>query len=58
MDNAETLITVAKQLRELFAEKSELKGFDDWDRLIGCIITIQNVAQALTDEAEVVTDGE
>ncbi len=57
MENAETLIAVVQQLREIFLEKSELKGYDDWDRFFGCINAIQKVAQSLTeDEPEPVTD--
>ena len=57
MENAETLIAVVQQLREIFLEKSELKGYDDWDRFFGCINAIQKVAQNLTeDEPEPVTD--
>ena len=57
MENAETLIAVVQQLREIFLEKSELKGYDDWDKFFGCINAIQKVAQNLTeDEPEPVTD--
>lgn len=49
MENAETLIAAIKQLREIFVDKSELRGFDDWDRFFGCINAIQQVAQSLTE---------
>lgn len=53
MGNAETLIAVIQQLREIFLSKSELKGYDDWDRFFGCVNAIQRVAQSLAEEAEV-----
>ena len=52
MENAETLIAVIQQLREIFLNKSELKGYDDWDRFFGCINAIQQVAQSLAEEPE------
>ena len=53
MGSAETLIAVIQQLRGIFLEKSELKGYDDWDRFFGCINAIQRVAQSLAEEADV-----
>ena len=50
MENAETLIAAIKQLREIFVDKSELRGFDDWDRFFGCINAIQKVAQNIANE--------
>lgn len=52
MDNANTLMAVIQQLRELFLEKGELKGYDDWDRFFGCINAIQQVAQKLTEPTD------
>ena len=52
MENAETLIAVIQQLREIFLEKSELKGYDDWDRFFGCINAIQQVATKLAETEE------
>jgi len=45
----EKLLAVSQTLRTLFAEKSELVGFDDWDKLIGCIITLENLARGDQD---------
>ena len=50
MDNAETLIAVVNQLRELFLNKGELKGYDDWDKFLGCVNAIAQVAEALAEE--------
>ena len=50
MENAQTLLAVIQQLREIFLDKSELKGYDDWDRFFGCINAIQQVAQSLVEE--------
>ena len=52
MGNAETLVLVIQQLREIFLEKSELKGYDDWDRFFGCINAIQQVVQKLTEPVD------
>ena len=48
----ETLNAVANQLKSLFAEKNELKGFDDWDALIGCVVGINQVIQELQTQQE------
>lgn len=45
----ETLMAVINTLKGLFANKSELVGFDDWDKLIGCIITLENLARGDQD---------
>ena len=58
MNNAETLMAVLQQLREIFLEKSELKGFDDWDKFFGCITAIQQVAQSLSEEDTAEDGGE
>lgn len=39
--------SVIEQLKALFADKGELRGLDDWDHLIGCIVVLQQVAQEL-----------
>lgn len=52
MGNAETLVAVIQQLRAIFLDKSELKGYDDWDRFFGCINAIQQVAQSLTEPVD------
>ena len=46
----EKIRAVIQTIHDLFAEKSELKGIDDWDRLIGCIMTLQSVANELDGE--------
>ena len=50
MNNAETLVAVVNQLRELFLDKGELKGYDDWDKFLGCMSAIAQVAEALAEE--------
>lgn len=50
MNNAETLVAVVNQLRELFLDKGELKGYDDWDKFLGCVNAIAQVAEALSEE--------
>ena len=51
MTPAEKLLAVIAQLRGIFMQKSELKGYDDWDAVFGCINAIESVAQYL-DQAE------
>lgn len=53
----ETLMAVSKTLKSLFAKKSELIGFDDWDQFVGCIITIEQIANSIQDEKEVKENG-
>ena len=43
----QTLNAVSEQLKSLFADKSELKGFADWDALIGCVVAINQVVAEL-----------
>lgn len=52
----DTLMAVSQALRSLFADKSELVGFDDWDKFVGCIITIERIANSIQEE-EVKTNG-
>lgn len=56
MNYAETLIAVANQLQSIFKDKSDLNGYNDWDRFIGCVVTILTVANALSEQPEVVTE--
>lgn len=54
----ETLMAVSQTLRGLFANKSELVGFDDWDKMVGCIMAIEQVANSIPDQPEEVkNDG-
>ena len=53
----DTLMAVSQTLRSLFAEKSELVGFDDWDKFVGCIITIEQIADSIQNEKEVKNNG-
>lgn len=50
MEKYGTLHAVIQQLRELFLEKGELKGFDDWDKFLGCISAIERVADEINAE--------
>lgn len=56
MDNAESLLLATQQLKEMFANTHELKGFDDWDKFIGAICMIENVANSLKEETKVEPD--
>ena len=49
MKNSELIIAVIRQFRELFLDKAELKGYDDWDRFFGCISQLENLAVALAE---------
>lgn len=59
----ETLLAVIQTLRGLFDGKSELKGFDDWDKFVGCIMLLEQLANTVKEvkeeekESEVVNDG-
>lgn len=43
----ETLQAVVSQLRRLFADKNELKGFDDWDAMVGCVMTLESLIRMM-----------
>lgn len=64
LDIIETLQAVSENLKELFEDKGELRGFHDWDVLIGCVIALERVivtlqtTDAQTEGDENVTDGE
>lgn len=41
------IVAVDNTLRNLFKNKGELSGVDDWDRLIGCLMALEDIAQKL-----------
>lgn len=47
----QTLMAVVNQLKSLFADKGELKGFNDWDSFVGCVIALERVIQELQANA-------
>lgn len=56
----ETLTAIIQTLCGLFEDKAELRGINDWDKFIECIIALQQMANGLPDkkqEREVVNDG-
>lgn len=55
----EMLLVIAQTLRDTFADKNSLEGFDDWDKLIGCVISLEQLANSIEDnnESEVVNNG-
>lgn len=56
----DTLLDIIETLRSLFADKAELKGFNDWDKFIGCVILLEQIANKLpesNEESEMVYDG-
>ena len=71
MGATETITAVIETLKSLFANGGELKGFNDWDALIGCVVALEQVKQDLQketfqndmerfkqDEGEIITQGE
>lgn len=46
----DTLMDIIQTLRSLFADKAELKGFNDWDKFIGCVILLEQIANRLLEE--------
>ena len=59
MDLLGTLQAVVATLRRLFADKGELKGYDDWNALIGCIIVLEQLIDSFsTLKTEPKEDGE
>ena len=53
MEKLQKVRAVIEELTNLFENKGELKGFHDWDRFIGCIMVLQNVAEMLNAEEHV-----
>ncbi len=56
----ESLYSVISTLCGLFEGKSELKGYSDWDKFIGCIMMLEQIATAIpntNEESEMVDDG-
>lgn len=51
-DQVKTVLAVIQTLKNLFSEKASLNGFDDWDSLIGCVVALDNVANALRQPEE------
>lgn len=50
MNNAEKLFAVISELEALFADKAELRGLNDWDAYIGCLLALKQVANDLNSE--------
>ena len=56
-DNRQTIIAVISTLKSLFKSKHELRGFDDWDAFLGCVMALEGVAESLQTEEENKTEG-
>lgn len=52
MEHAKTITAVVQNLKELFKDKDNLHGVDDWDRFIGCLCALERIAADLTKEEE------
>lgn len=46
---SQTIAQISMALRELFKDKSELCGVDDWDTLIGILMALKEVANAVEE---------
>jgi len=49
MDILSVLQAVVLQLRDLFKCKGELRGYDDWDKYIGCVIALEGLIQVFEE---------
>lgn len=59
-DKAQNIRVAVEQLKNLFANKAELRGLHDWDVLIGCIMILEKTAGEIEAErinSEVEADG-
>lgn len=45
MDITNQIRLIASTLRNLFKDGSELHGFDAWDTLIGCVASLESLAE-------------
>lgn len=48
----QTIQAVIQNLKALFANKSQLEGFSDWDTFIGCILALEGVVTELQTKEE------
>jgi len=46
----ESLYSVISTLCGLFEDKAELRGFNDWDKFVGCIMTLEQIANSIPDQ--------
>lgn len=40
---------VSDTLKRLFANDGQLRGFNDWDALVGCVMMLDSVAMMLSE---------
>ena len=52
MDLLGALQSVTETLKGLFSDKSELKGFEDWDAFIGCIMVLEQITNSFSNLKE------
>lgn len=52
MTQSETLALIYDALRELFQNKAELRGVDDWDVFIGILIKLKDVEASVRSMEE------
>lgn len=50
MEKAQTIMAVIQTLRGLFTDKDCLKGIEDWDKFIGCILLLEKVSAEIQEE--------
>ena len=58
MSNAQTIEAVIQNLKALFKEKDHLKGVDDWDTFIGCLVALEKVGAAIQIEEQAAQPAE
>lgn len=46
----ESLYSVISTLCGLFEDKAELRGFNDWDKFVGCIMALEQIANSIPDQ--------
>ena len=55
MKSSEMIMQIYRALRGLFQDKAELKGVDDWDKLIGILLGLE---QLYDEVAKLEKEGE
>lgn len=58
MDLLATLQAIDSTLRNLFADKNELKGYEDWNALIGCVILLDKLIESFSNLKTQPKDGD
>ena len=52
MDTIKVIEAVIKELKDLFKDGGELKGYRDWNRLVSCVLLLEDCVDRTNKEDE------